>query len=149
MEEMGLTPFSQREVSHYYNPSSGISKNRLKRKFTQTEPNKVWVSDFTYIFGDRKQYYLCVVMDLFSRKIIGYKLSDKADAAFVAETVSEAFKSRGKPKNLMFHSDSGIQYTSKEFFRLLKSEKIPQSVSRPGMPLDNAVAESFFATFKK
>lgn len=149
MEEMGLTPFSQREVSHYYNPSSGTSKNRLKRKFTQTEPNKVWVSDFTYIFVDRKQYYLCVVMDLFSRKIVGYKLSDKADAAFVAETAHEAFLSRGKPKNLMFHSDSGIQYTSKEFFRLLKSKNITQSVSRPGTPLDNAVAESFFATFKK
>ena len=121
----------------------------MKRKFTQTEPNRVWVSDFTYIFIDQKQYYLCVVMDLFSRKIIGYKLSDKADASFVAETAHEAFKSRGKPKDLMFHSDSGIQYTSKEFFRLLKSEKITQSVSRPGTPLDNAVAESFFATFKK
>ena len=61
----------------------------------------------------------------------------------------QAFNSRGKPKNLMFHSDSGIQYTSKEFFRLLKSKKIVQWVSRPGTPLDNAVAESFFATFKK
>ena len=88
-------------------------------------------------------------MDLFSRKIVGHKLSDKADTVFVAETAHEAFRSRGKPKNLMFHSDSGIQYTSKEFFRLLKSEKITQSVSRPGNPLDNAVAESFFATFKK
>ena len=60
-----------------------------------------------------------------------------------------AFHSRGKPKDLMFHSDSGIQYTSKEFFRLLKSKDITQSVSRPETPLDNAVAESFFATFKK
>ena len=93
-----MTPFSQREVSHYYNPSSGISKNRLKRKFTQTEPNKVWVSDFTYIFVDRKQYYLCVVMDLFSRKIVGYKLSDKADAAFLAGTAHEAFMSRGNQR---------------------------------------------------
>ena len=88
-------------------------------------------------------------MDLFSRKIVGHKLSDKADTAFVAETAHEAFRSRGKPKNLMFHSDSGIQYTSKDFFRLLKSEKITKSVSHPGNPLDNAVAESFFATFKK
>jgi transposase InsO family protein len=88
-------------------------------------------------------------MDLFSRMIVGYTLSDKADTAFVAETVEVAFHSRGKPKDLMFHSDSGIQYTSKEFFRLLKSKDITQSVSRPGTPLDNAVAESFFATFKK
>ena len=149
MFEMELKPLSQREVSHFYNPSSDNNKNRLKRKFTQTEPNRVWISDFTYIYVDHTQYYFCVVMDLFSRKIVGYNLSDKADAAFVAETAMQAFNSRGKPKNLMFHSDSGIQYTSKEFFRLLKSKKIVQSVSRPGTPLDNAVAESFFATFKK
>ena len=149
MQEMELIPISQREVSHYYNPASNYNKNKLKRKFTQTEPNKVWVSDFTFIYVGQKQYYFCVVMDLFSRKIVGYKISDKDDTAFVAETTKEAFLSRGKPKNLMFHSDAGVQYTSKEFFCLLKSKDVIQSVSRPGTPLDNAVAESFFATFKK
>lgn len=147
--ESPIIPISQREVSHYYNPASNYNKNKLKRKFTQTEPNKVWVSDFTFIYVGQKQYYFCVVMDLFSRKIVGYKISDKDDTAFVAETTKEAFLSRGKPKNLMFHSDAGVQYTSKEFFCLLKSKNVIQSVSRPGTPLDNAVAESFFATFKK
>ncbi len=149
MAEMNLVPISRRNVTFYYNPSSYGRKNKLKRQFTQTEPNKVWVSDITYIFLDGKQYYLCVVIDLFSRKVISYKLSDSAPAALVCETAKAAYVKRGKPEDVLFHSDLGTQYTAYEFFNLVKELKFEQSFSRPGTPFDNAVAESFFATFKK
>ncbi len=149
MDEIELVPISAKETKYYYNPSSFGRKNKLKRRFNQTEPNKVWASDFTYIFIDKKQYYLCVVLDLFSRKVLAYNLSDQCNADLVLKPAKEAFEKRGKPESLMFHSDLGLQYTSYEFFKLLRKWDIDQSFSRPGNPLDNAVAESFFATYKK
>ena len=92
---------------------------------------------------------MCVVIDLFSRKVISYKLSDSAPAALVCETAKAAYVKRGKPEGVLFHSDLGTQYTAYEFFNLVKELKFEQSFSRPGTPFDNAVAESFFATFKK
>ena len=148
MNEMELVPFRNREVRFFYNPGSFWHKNLLKRNFKQTEPNKVWVSDFTYIFVGGVQYYFCAVMDLFSRKIVGYTLTDKCDAEMVCQTAEKAYISRNKPEGLMFHSDLGFQYTAHKFFSLLKSKDIKQSFSRPGTPLDNAVAESFFSTYK-
>ena len=81
--------------------------------------------------------------------IVGYTLSDKADKAFVAETMEAPFHSSGKLEDLMFHNDSRIQYSSSEFFRLMKSKDITQSISRPRTPLDNAAVESFFYNFQK
>jgi len=92
---------------------------------------------------------LCVVLDLFSRKVLAYNLSDKCDAALGMKPAKEAYKLRGRPEGLMFHSDLGVQYTAYSFYKLLQDESIAQSFSRPGNPLDNAVAESFFASYKK
>lgn len=149
MNDMKLIPYSQRQVRFYYNPTASGRKNKLKRQFNQTEPNKVWASDFTYICIDGVQYYLCVVLDLFSRKVLAYNLSDTCDAALVMKPAKEAYELRGRPEGLMFHSDLGVQYTAYSFYKLLQDESIAQSFSRPGNPLDNAVAESFFATYKK
>ena len=149
MKEMELIPYSQRQVQFDYTPSAYGKRNKLRRQFNQTDPNKVWASDFTYICIGGTKYYLCVVLDLFSRKVLAYNLSDTCDAALVMNPAKEAFKLRGRPKGLMFHSDLGIQYTAYSFYKMLQDESIVQSFSRPGNPLDNAVSESFFATYKK
>lgn len=149
MQELKLVPIRQRETKFSYNPSSTWRKNLLRRQFKQSEPNKVWVSDFTYICVNAKQYYFCVVIDLFSRKVIGYTLTDTCDANMVITAAKKGFTNRGDPAGVMFHTDLGTQYTAYDFFRILREYQAKQSFSRPGVPLDNAVAESFFASFKK
>ena len=127
---------------HYY-------PNKLKRNFLTDAPNKVWVSDITYAKVGMDFLYLCVVIDLYSRKVVSYGISEHIDTALVTQAFLDAFRTRGDPKPLVFHSDQGSQYTSFEFCNLLKQFKVTQSFSAPGSPHDNAVAESFFATIKK
>lgn len=124
-------------------------KNLLERNFQQDRPNAVWVSDITYIRIKEKFIFLCSIIDLFSRKVIAYGLSDKIDTALTLGTFDRAYIERGKPENLMFHSDQGIQYTSLLFREYLKENKVQASYSNPGTPYDNAVCESFFGNLKK
>ena len=93
--------------------------------------------------------YLCVVIDLYSRKVVSYSISENIDTSLVTQAFLDAFRARETPTPLVFHSDQGTQYTSFEFCNLLKGHKVIQSFSAPGSPHDNAVAESFFATIKK
>lgn len=93
--------------------------------------------------------YLCVIIDLFSRKVIAYNISEDINTELTLTTFESAFINRGKPKELMFHSDQGVQYTSYMFRSFLRDNKVRQSFSTPGSPLDNAVAESFFSSIKK
>lgn len=123
--------------------------NRLNREFEQPRPNMAWVSDITYVRVADDVAYLCVVIDLFSRKVLFYSISEFIDTSLTSTTFQTAYALRGKPKNLIFHSDQGIQYTSYEFRQLLSDHKVQQSFSQPGNPLDNAVAESFFSSLKK
>lgn len=90
-----------------------------------------------------------MILDLYSRKIVGYKVSRNASTNLVTTTFRNAYQERGKPKNLTFHSDRGTQYTSAAFTQLLQKNGVKHSFSATGRPHDNAVAESFFATFKK
>ena len=123
--------------------------NKLKRKFLSAAPNVKWVSDITYARVGHDFLYLCVVIDLYSRKVVSYSISEHIDTALVKQAFLDAFHSRGTPENLTFHSDQGTQYTSFEFRQLLKKLGVIQSFSAPGSPHDNAVAESFFASIKK
>lgn len=123
--------------------------NLLKRHFFQDKPNAVWVSDFTEIKIDEAKFYLCVILDLFSRKVIAYRTSCKNDLNIALNTFKDAFEERGQPKNLMFHSDQGAQYLSHPFQDTLKALGVIQSFSDPGTPYDNAVMESFFSTLKR
>jgi transposase InsO family protein len=123
--------------------------NKLKRNFLTDAPNKIWVSDITYAKVGMDFLYLCVIIDLYSRKVIGYGISENIDADLVIKTFTEAFSIRGTPSQLIFHSDQGAQYTAYEFRMLLKRNGVTQSFSAPGTPYDNAVAESFFANIKK
>lgn len=99
-------------------------QNILKQKFNPSEPNKVWVCDFTYIRVSGRFYYLCVILDLFSRKVIAFKLSNKMDTKLAIETVNLAVAARGKSTGIIFHTDRGCQFTSSAFRRHLDNLNI-------------------------
>ena len=123
--------------------------NLLDRQFNPEAPNKAWVSDITELHYAGGKLYLCVVLDLFSRKVLAARASCQNDTALVARTFETAFLRRGRPRGLLFHSDQGRQYTSDYFRELLEEFSVRQSFSTPGVPYDNAVMESFFASLKK
>ena len=129
--------------------SDGECKNILSQKFNQTAPNKAWVCDFTYIRAAGRFYYLCVILDLFSRKVIAYKLSNKIDTKLAIDTVNAAVAARGKSEGIIFHTDRGCQFTSSEFRKHLDNLNMVQSFSAKGHPYDNAVMECFFKYLKK
>lgn len=133
---------TQKDNSQYY-------INKLKRVFNQTEPNKYWVSDVTELQVKRNKFYLCVILDLFSRKVVAYRLSVKNNTQLTINTFKDAFENRNRPRDLSFHSDQGSNYTAYEFRDLLHSLKVNQSFSKSGNPYDNACMESFFSSLKR
>jgi transposase InsO family protein len=125
-----------------------VSDNLLKRNFTASKPNEKWVSDITYIKVEKGFVYLAVVMDLFSRKIIGWSLDTTMTNQLIIDAFQMAMSSRKIEPGLILHSDRGVQYRSSEYQRLLLEVKIRPSMSRKGNCWDNAAMESFFARFK-
>lgn len=130
---------------------SKFRRNRLKQNFTQDTPNTYWISDITYVPIENHDnlYGICVVIDLFSRKVLSFQVSEFSNTDMVWKTFDKAFNLRGCPDNLTFHSDQGIQYTAYKFRKHLRDLGIKQSFSNPGSPLDNAVAEAFFSIMKR
>lgn len=125
-------------------------KHRLQRNFAAKRPDRVWVGDITYIWSRDGWVYLAVVLDLFSRKVVGWSVSRKPDTSLVVDALAKAVRSRPYRRwRLMFHSDQGCQYTSMEFRQYLSDRGILQSMSRRGQCWDNAVPESFFGTMKR
>ena len=124
-------------------------QNLLKREFSADRPNQIWVSDITYFKVKSYWVYLCVILDLYSRKIIAWRVSRHMSTNLVTATFKTAFEERGRPQNLTFHSDRGPQYISKTFEELLQRCGARHSFSATAKPLDNAVAETFFSTFKR
>lgn len=124
-------------------------ENKLNRNFNQSEPNKFWVSDTTSIWINKNRFYLCVIMDLFSRKVIAHRMSSQDNLRLISNTFKDAFENRNRPQNLAFHSDKGAGYVSEEFRALLHSLNVMQSCSKRGNPFDNAVIESFFSNMKR
>ena len=125
-----------------------ISPNLLKQKFRVCEPNKAWVSDITYIKLASGWLYLCVILDLFSRKIVGWSLADHMRTEMVIEALDRAARQNKPKKGLIFHSDKGSQYASYQFRDVLNKYGFISSMSRTGNCYDNAVAESFFGSLK-
>ncbi|HIT53565.1 MAG TPA: IS3 family transposase [Candidatus Fimivicinus intestinavium] len=150
MSEMGLRSVSSTSRQQWKRSNNYERKaNILKRQFYVEAPNCVWVSDVTCMKLKERYYYLCAIVDLYSRKVIAHKVSTRNSTQLITSTIRMAYDARTPGKNLIFHSDQGSQYTSNAFRQLLKKWKITQSFSNAGTPHDNAVMESFFAAFKK
>ena len=145
MREMGLQSIGK-HLKRERQKETVLSRrqNKLRQQFEVSEPNRVWVSDTTCFKVKERYYYICVIIDLFSRKIVAYRISPKHSTYLITSTVRRALKDRGYPQQLTFHSDQGSQYTSKAFRNLLYVNKVVQSFSRTSKPHDNAVAEAFF-----
>lgn len=148
MKEMGLECISRKKNKYYkHSPARRFRKNKLRREFTTDRPNKVWVSDITSMNLNYEPHYVCTVIDLYSRIILAYNIADNQRTSLVMKTFMDAYESRNSKKDLIFHSDQGLQYTSYDFRKQLKDIGVNQSFSETGCPHDNAVAESFFRSF--
>lgn len=130
------------------NHSNYISPNLLNQNFRANSPNEVWVSDITYISTYEGWLYLAVVLDLYSRKVVGWSMSNRMTSQLVIDALEYAIIDRQPFAGLIFHSDRGSQYASMEFRKSLSNHKMIQSMSGKGNCYDNAVAESFFHTLK-
>ena len=130
-------------------PSSGaISPNVLNRQFEAVAPNRKWVADFTYLWTAEGWLYVAAVVDLFSRRVVGWSMQATMTAQLVTDALVMAIWRRGKPEAVLHHSDRGSQYTSEPFQRLLTEQGVACSMSRSGNCWDNAAMESFFSTLK-
>ena len=126
-----------------------IAPHLLDRDFDPASPNMVWAGDITYIRTQKGWLYLAVVLDLYSRRVVGWSMANHMRASLVINAMQAAVGSRGRGKSLMFHSDRGSQYASHDFRCRLRGLGITQSMSRVGNCWDNAVVESFFGTLKQ
>ncbi|WP_102529744.1 IS3 family transposase [Shewanella sp. 10N.286.51.B7] len=122
--------------------------NHLGRQFAVTAPNEVWVGDVTYVWAGNRWMYLAVVIDLFARKVIGWAMSLSPDSRLTGKALSMAYEGRGKPEDVMFHSDQGTHYTSRRYRQLLWRYQLKQSLSRRGNCWDNSPMERFFRSLK-
>ncbi len=125
-----------------------IPPNTLDRQFEAPSPNRKWVADFTYIWTAEGWLYAAVVIDLFSRRVVGWSMSATMTAQLVTDALIMAIWRRGKPDALLHHSDQGSQYTSEQFQRLMTDHGVTCSMSRAGNVWDNAAMESFFSSLK-
>ena len=127
---------------------SAIAPNVLERAFQADGPNRKWVADFTYIWTAQGWLYLAAVLDLFSRRVVGWSMTEAMTAQMVTDALMMAIWRRGRPDALLHHSDQGSQYTSESFQRLLADQDITCSMSRSGNCWDNTAMESFFSSLK-
>lgn len=130
------------------NSKAQASDNLLKGNFRSEAKNKIWTSDITYLWTAEGWLYLAVIMDIYSRKIVGYSLSSRLTAELVNRALTMAVVHRNPSEGLIFHSDRGSQYTSESFRKLLRAYRMVQSMSSSGNCYDNAITESFFHTLK-
>jgi putative transposase len=130
------------------NHSLNIAPNIVNRNFTSDEPNKVWVSDITYIRTLEGWLYLCTILDLFSARVIGWSFNTRLKAELVVNAFLKACYLRKTPQGVIFHSDRGVQFCGKLLSMFQEKYHVIPSMSRRGNCWDNAPAESFFATLK-
>jgi putative transposase len=128
---------------------ANVADNHLQREFTVSEPNTVWVTDITYIRTCEGWLYLAVVVDLFSRAVVGWSMQSTMSRELVIQALLSAVWRRKPKRNVMIHSDQGSQYGSRDYLDFMRDHNLEPSMSRRGNCWDNAVAESFFATLKK
>nr|WP_286304712.1 IS3 family transposase [Methylophaga marina] len=122
--------------------------NVLNREFEPDRVNQVWCGDITYIWTGNRWHYLAAVLDLYTRRVVGWAMSARPDADLAVKALDMAYESRGKPQNVLFHSDQGSQYSSRKYRQRLWRYRITQSMSRRGNCWDNAPMERLFRSFK-
>jgi putative transposase len=150
MKSMGLQGRAPKRFKHTTDSKHDkrIAENLLQRNFDVAAPNQVWVGDITYIRTWEGWVYLAVLIDLFSRRVVGFALDDEMPAQLCIEALQMARRARAPGPGLMAHSDRGSQYASDAYRNELREMDAVQSMSRKGDCWDNAVAESFFSTLK-
>ncbi|MGZ0700652.1 IS3 family transposase [Pseudomonas piscis] len=149
MNEMKLV--SKQPGSHAYKKATVERPdipNVLDREFTVTSPNEVWCGDITYVWAQGRWHYVAAVIDLFARHVVGWAFSSKPDAELVIKALEMAYEQRGRPQNVLFHSDQGSQYSSRSFRQRLWRYRFTQSMSRRGNCYDNAPMERLFRSLK-
>jgi len=151
MNEMGLKATQKEKfvVTTDSNHDLKTYPNQLNRQFKVAEPNRVWVADITYIWTLEGWVYLSSVMDLFSRKIVGWSLAAHMKKELSIQALERAIATRQPCEGLLHHSDRGSQYSSQDYIDILKEKEMVISMSKKGDPYDNACIESFHATIKK
>jgi transposase InsO family protein len=150
MRENGLRGRRRRRFRHTTdsNHAMPIAPNTLARDFTAQAPNEVWVTDITYIATREGWLYLAAILDLYSRRVVGWSMSERMTRQLVLDALSMAVRARTPPVGLLHHSDRGSQYASADYRAALAAAGMECSMSRKGDCWDNAVAESFFSTLK-
>ena len=151
MRENEITPPRKKKyrVTTDSNHKNPVAPNVLQRDFTSPAPNRRWVSDITYVWTWAGWLYLAIVLDLFSRRVVGWAMDSRLDTeSLTLNALHMALRNRAPDRGLIHHSDRGTQYTSGDFQKVLDARGIVCSMSRRGNCWDNAVAESFFATLK-
>ena len=129
-------------------PQAAPADNVLDRQFVAAGPNQKWVADFTYLWTAEGWLFVAVVLDLYSRRAVGWSMQSSMSTQLVTDALMMAIWRRGKPDALLHHSDRGSQYTSEQFQRLLGEMGVTCSMSRSGNVWDNSAMESFFSTLK-
>ena len=150
MRERGLTARRRhhRTITTRSEPGARVAPNVLDQDFTATRPNEKWTGDITAIWTYEGWLYLAVVLDLYSRRVIGWAMAATQDEALIERAFQMALLARHPPAGVLFHSDRGSQYTSDAYRALLANVGATVSMSRTGNCYDNAVTESFFGTLK-
>ena len=147
MAEMGLRSIRTNSKKEFLKERH--RKNIIKQDFKVSFPNTVWASDVTYFNYNHRPYYICVILDLFSRKVVAYKISKVNSTHLTKATLLKAIAARKPDNRLIFHTDNGPNYVSYTFERALHENNIEHSRSRPYNSRDNAVCESFFSSLKR
>ena len=148
MQKYNLLSVVRRKKYHYYSQALHKYPNLMNRDFSAERPNQKWVTDISYIHTREGVLYLSIIRALFDNSIVSYKTSTTQNVQLVLETIKAAKRKEKVTGELQLHSDQGFQYTSKQYFNLMQSYNILQSMSRRGNPYDNALAENFFSILK-
>ena len=150
MKANGLSPVKQRQfkITTQSNHKLPVAANLLNRQFIVNKPDKYWVSDITYVWTQEGWLYLACILDLYSRRVVGWSMDSRMKTQLVLEALRMAFWRRKPNTGLVHHSDRGVQYASGEYQAELKQYGMICSMSRKGNCWDNAVVESFFKTLK-
>ena len=151
MREMGLSPHRPRHrtLTTRADPAARVAANLLDRTFTASRPNEKWTADITAIWTWEGWLYLATVLDLFSRRVVGWAMAARQDTSLVEHALQMALQQRRPQAGLLHHTDRGCQYTSQQYQQVLLQHGITVSMSRRGNCYDNAVSESFFGTLKR